>query len=398
MSFTKPSTAVKWAVSSMTGAPTLSGTAGSLITLLDAFLVNGFGTKAVDSAQVTDGICRLSFTGTSAALEHTVISVAGVTGDGVVLNGEQRVKVATASYIEFPCDLPDGPLTGSITFKIAPLGWEKVFSKTNVAVYRPTDLQSSRFYLRVDDTGTTQARVNIYESMTDVDTGFNPVPAASVVAGGYYWWKRSAAGAAGVEWALAGDSRGLYFAPMPWQAVGTVGGYGYITCYAGDGKSYRSGDAFSPVLTGATVANATSGSVHGNVFAAEGVAYRSLLRRSSGVGLSVTSERTAYGQYHSGQNGPFGPLPNATDNGLYLCPILYSDGGTLTANGVRGEFPGALSCLHSGVPATLGYGWGIERGQGIYAGKSLLRLHSDLQPNSGGNPGTGFIDITGPWR
>lgn len=77
MSFTKPSTAVKWAVSSMTGAPTLSGTAGSLITLLDAFLVNGFGTKAVDSAQVTDGICRLSFTGTSAALEHTVISVAG---------------------------------------------------------------------------------------------------------------------------------------------------------------------------------------------------------------------------------------------------------------------------------------------------------------------------------
>lgn len=392
------STSVKWAVSSMVGAPTLSGTAGSLIALLDAFLVNGFGTKAVDSAQVTGGVCRMAITGASAAKDHSVIQLTGVTGGGVALNGLQRVKTATPSYVEFACDLPDGSLTGTITFKIAPLGWEKIFSRTNVAVYRPIDLQSSRFYLRVDDTGTTQARVNIYESMTDVDTGFNPVPAASVVAGGYYWWKRSGAGAQGVEWALVGDSRGLYFAPMPWQAVGTTGSYGYVTCYAGDGKSYRSGDTFGPVLTGATDANSTGGSVHGNVFAAEAVTYRSLLRRSSGVGLSVTSERTAYGQYHSGQNGPFGPLPNVTDNGLYLCPILYSDGGTLVTNGVRGEFPGALSCLHSGVPATMGYGWGIERGQGTYAGKNLLRLHSDVQPNSNSNPGTGFIDITGPWR
>ena len=61
------STSVKWAVSSMMGAPTLNGTAGSMIALLDAFLINGFGMKAVDSAQVTGGVCRLNFTGASAA-------------------------------------------------------------------------------------------------------------------------------------------------------------------------------------------------------------------------------------------------------------------------------------------------------------------------------------------
>ena len=35
-------TAVKWAVSSMPGAPTLNGTAGSMIAVLDACLVSGF--------------------------------------------------------------------------------------------------------------------------------------------------------------------------------------------------------------------------------------------------------------------------------------------------------------------------------------------------------------------
>jgi hypothetical protein len=52
----------------MVGAPTLNGTAGSLIAVLDAFLVNGFATKAVDSAQVTSGVCRMAITGASAAV------------------------------------------------------------------------------------------------------------------------------------------------------------------------------------------------------------------------------------------------------------------------------------------------------------------------------------------
>ena len=89
------STSVKWAVSSMVGAPTLNGTAGSLIALLDAFLVNGFGAKAVDSAQVTGGVCRLAITGASAAVDHCVIQLAGVTGSGAVLNG---LNLAVSGY------------------------------------------------------------------------------------------------------------------------------------------------------------------------------------------------------------------------------------------------------------------------------------------------------------
>ena len=49
-------TKTKFFHSVMTGAPVLSGTAGSLITLLDALLVNGYGTTNVTSIVVAGGI------------------------------------------------------------------------------------------------------------------------------------------------------------------------------------------------------------------------------------------------------------------------------------------------------------------------------------------------------
>lgn len=376
MSFTKPSTAVKWAVSSMTGAPTLSGTAGSLITLLDAFLVNGFGTKAVDSAQVTDGICRLSFTGTSAALEHTVISVAGVTGDGVVLNGEQRVSAVSSSYVEFACDLPDGSLTGTITFKIAPLGWEKVFSKTNVAVYRSTDIAGTRAYYRVDDTNALYARVQMYESMSDVDTGAGVAPSAP--SGGFYWRKRSAAAATGVYWVLHGDSRGFYIsvAPNGASSTGTSNGYGLYTCFAGDINSYRSGDAWCAALTGAESEtwSATDGCVSNNASTAGVV----VARQSLGVGVSYKSKKAALsgGAAYSGGDAYFGTFPSRADNGLRLSPILLSDSASSFASGPRGEFPGVFHSPQTDLSSAFGADAGFQIGTGAFAGQVLSHVAS----------------------
>lgn len=395
MSFTKPSTAVKWTVSSMTGAPTLSGTAGSLITLLDAFLVNGFGTKAVDSAQVTDGVCRLSFTGTSAALEHTVITVAGVTGDGAVLNGEQRVSAVSSTYVEFACDLPDGPLTGTITFKMAPLGWEKVFSKTNVAVYRSTDIAGTRAYYRVDDTHTQYARVQMYESMTDVDTGVAAAPTSP--AGGFYWHKRSAAAATAVYWALSGDSRGFHIsaAPNAGSSAASANGYGLYTHYAGDAKSYRSGDAWCATLTGAP--SATYSDVNGCIFCAPGTAGLVVQRMSGGLGGGVQASRAVWGSAAavSGADASLGAFPSRTDNGLRLGPIALSD-GLMSAFGPRGEFPGAYHCPQSGVIAAMGADARQTDGQGELLGRRLLSVGAG---NLGGSAtGCGFFDITGPWR
>ncbi|MFZ7336180.1 hypothetical protein ACLS0R_07890 [Comamonas jiangduensis] len=391
------STAVKWAVSSMTGAPTLNGTAGSMIAVLDAFLVNGFGTKAVDSATVTDGICRMAITGASAAQDHCVIQLAGATGDGVALNGPQRVKAATASYVEFACDLPDGPLTGTITFKIAPLGWEKVFSKTNVAVYRSADVSGTRAYYRVDDTNALYARVTMYESMSDVDTGVGLGPLATVLPGGYFWHKRSAASATGVYWALLGDSRGIHIcvAPNASSTPLTSGGYGCYVHYMGDPNSYRSGDAWSAMLTGATTASYTD--LSGCIFSST-VAAKCLQRMSSGVGGAVQVARNTWGGVPVSGNDPSqGVYPSRTDNGLRLAPIVIGD-GAMNLYGPRGQLPGAYHCAQTNVISAFGSDAKITEGHGAFSNSLLLSIGCGNL--AGAAPGCGFFEVplTKSWR
>lgn len=389
------STSVKWAVSSMVGAPTLNGAAGSLIAVLDAFLVNGFGTKAVDSAQVTGGVCRLAITGASAAVDHCVIQLAGVTGSGAVLNGLQRVKTATASYVEFACDLPDGALTGTITFKIAPLGWEKVFSKTNVAVYRSTDPAGTRAYYRVDDTNALYARVQMYESMSDVDNGLAAAPATP--AGGYYWHKRSAAGATGVYWALAGDSRAFHLmaAPNAGAAVATSAGYGSVVYSAGDLKSYRSGDAWCGLLSGAPTV--TYSDTAGCLFSSAANTGLIAQRLSAGLGGAVACARSVTGASGSvsGADASLGPYPSRADNGLRLSPVVISD-GAMSLYGPRGEVPGLYHCPQTGVVASFGADVRLTPGSGALAGKVLLSIGCGNL--AGAAAGCGFVDVAGPWR
>lgn len=393
-------TSVKFAYADMAGAPVLNGVAGSLLTVLDAFLVSGFGLKSVDTATVSSGVCRLNFSsGVSAADKNAVILVAGASPAG--LNGEQKVTNLSSTWVEFATSLPDGPVTGSISFKIAPLGWEKVFTKTNVAVYRPTSPSSTRAYLRVDDTGTTVARVTIHESMTDVDTGFNKMPSNTTAPGGYYWWKRTTAGATATQYALVGDSAGVYVGLMPNQNAGSMSASGFSVCYAGDLKSYRSGDAYCAVLTGGnSSANVTgNSSIYGSVFVSEPVSTCTVMRRANGIGSSQTVDRAAYGSTVSGSNGSMGPAPAPVNNGLYMTPIVLSDGGTLATNGPRGECPGALCSTQTGLPGVVGTGVGQIAGTGIYASKTLLRLQIGIRIDGGvENPGTGFFNITDSWR
>ena len=47
---------VKWFTSDMRGAPVVSGTAGTLIAMLDACLVTGFGVVTATSVTVSGGV------------------------------------------------------------------------------------------------------------------------------------------------------------------------------------------------------------------------------------------------------------------------------------------------------------------------------------------------------
>lgn len=389
-------TSVKHFYSAMTGAPTLNGTAGSLIALLDAALVTGFGIKAVDSTTVSNGVCRLNFSsGISVAEDHCVIQLVGITGGGATLNGLQRVTAATASYVEFHCDLPDGSLTGTITFKMAPLGWEKVFSKTNVAVYRSTEVSGTRAYYRVDDTNALYARVQMYESMSDADTGVAAAPASP--AGGFYWHKRSAVAATGVYWVLRGDSRGFYIsvAPNAASSAAASNGYGLYTYYAGDINSYRSGDAWCAALTGSesTTWSVTDGCVSNNASTAGVV----IARQSLGIGVSYKSRKAALsgGAAYSGGDAYFGTFPSRPDNGLRLSPVLLSDSANSFASGPRGEFPGVFHCPQTDVIGVFGADAGFQIGTGAFAGQVLSHVASG--PVNAGSTGVLFWTLA-DWR
>lgn len=385
-------TSVKHFYSAMVSAPVVSGTAGSLIATLDACLVTGFGLKTVDSAAISGGVCRLAFSsGKSAAAQESVILVSGATNNAI--NGEQKVTRVGTDFVEFATAEAAGPVTGSITFKMAPLGWEKVFTGTNKAVYRPTDPNGTRPYIRVDDTNAVYARVQMYESMSDVDTGGGITPSLT---GGWYWHKSDNPKTTARFWLLIGDRRGFYFGqnPYDYSSSSAQNGYPLTTKYAGDLNSYKSGDAWRAVLTGVT---GTSTNVNEGCLlctASQGFAG---MRQSHGLGGTTGITRLIFGSTNaiSGNDGMLGSFPSRADNGLRLSPILLTDG--TSGYGPRGEAPGVYYCPQSGVYAGIGDSIVLTKGQGAFIGKTLLSVAVGT-PGGNTNQGIGFWDITGPWR
>ena len=382
-------TSVKFALSSMTGAPVISGQAGSRISAIKAFAVTGWGVKTVDAGgTISAGKCRLPFSsGASAAIVNSVILVSGATPGG--LNGEQKITAVSSTWVEFATALPDGAVTGSVTFKMAPLGWEEVFTKTNVSVFRPTDLQSSRPYIRIDDSNATYAIVQMYESMTDVDTGINGTPAR-------YWLGRSSASANAVSWTGAGDSRGMYIGVAPYATSATDFTYGQSVWYVGDIISDRKPDAYPAMLMSN---GSTSMSQDGVLF--YGVVSNSyLMRIAAGIGVASTTtvqSMISGGNVVSGGDSSWGAFPSRAAQALFVVPILVGDGGTLAGTGRRGQMPGARYCPQSGVQPTYGSVPAQIPGTDELLGKTLLTVAVGSSMSSAAN-GLGFIDVTGPWR
>ncbi len=214
-------TSVKFFTSAMLGAPILRGQAGSIIALLDACLVNGWGVQAASSCVVAGGVCTMTFPLDHAALVDSVIFVAGASLAD--LNGEQKVTVVEPNVLKFATALADGTATGTITAKMAPGGWEKKFTGTNLAVYKSLSVQANGHFLRVNDAGTTAARAVGYETMTAVSTGTLLFPTAAQVSGGHFWQKSGVAGTVPIDWLIACDGRTFYL--MPSWFIGNGDGY-----------------------------------------------------------------------------------------------------------------------------------------------------------------------------
>lgn len=384
-------TTVKTFDSTMSGAPVLSGTAGALINVVKTCLVDGFGAGAVQALSVAGGVATATYATSHPFRVGSVALIAGATP--AALNGQKLVLSTTSTTITFDATgVADGAASGSITSQLASAGWSQVFSGTNLSALKPSVVEATGCVLRINDAGTTNARVRAFESMSDINTGLGPTPMDSQVNGGLWWPKSNAASSAARPWVLVADARGFYL------GVDVQGTGRFTLLFAGDIASLKSGDAYGYLITGnqadqVNISAVPDGCCGWSHRSARGGAY--LVRAHTGIGQAIAAQRI--GAHHNGTTADvysgtagygFGSYPNGANNGLMVGAL------EVFGTGIRGTLPGLWHAVQAmeGVFSSLGFVDGTDDLQG----RRLMALRT-APPAGSVTPGTVWLDTTGPW-
>ena len=391
-------TSVKFITENMPGAPALSGTAGTLISVLDALLVTGFGLRTATSVVVAGGVATVTLASNAlnANLLHSVILVDGVAAPMADLNGEQRVTAASTTTLQFATAVADGTATGTITVKSAPAGWEKLYTGTNKAVYRSTHVQSAKHCLRVDDAGTTTARVVGYETMSDVDSGVGSFPTAVQLSGGGYVHKSTSANTTAVGYAFAADPRIVYWCPMPGTASSSDASYtpANVRGFGDPIALAPGGDAWATLLS----SGGSTFSDYSSLSGGEGETVGALVmaRALSGIGGAVVASAKPYVGSRVSRSGydydALGAAPSLVDGSLRLSR-MYVGEGTGSQITPRAEVPGVWYLPYNNASSLLQRGTIVQGADG----RKLLAIVTG-NGYSYTQRGAALIDITGPWR
>lgn len=226
-------------------APTLNNAAGSMLAVLDAVLVNGFGLKSVTSITVAGGVATVTCTGHqfTGGIGRKV-AIAGASPSE--LNGSHDVTVVNANTFTYPTTAAAGTATGTITAKRPSIGWTKPYTGTNTAMYGRTDPAATAMLMRVEDTAATPtyARMIGVESATDINTYTGPFPTTTQYAGAGLWMSKGVSNTTAKRWVAVGDGRTLYlFTDDTSYSFASYGGW-HMSVF-GDVESWRSGgDAY----------------------------------------------------------------------------------------------------------------------------------------------------------
>ena len=396
MAYTYP---VKWITSTMRGAPPVSGTPGTLIAALDAFLLTGWGTATAISVSVSGGVGTAMFAEGVFFEEQSIVLFGNVTTPAA-LNGEARVLSRTNNSITFETNAPDGVATtgSSITVRYAPVGnWAKPFLGTNLAAYRSTDVQASGHYLRVDDTGTMTARMVGYEAMTDINTGTGPYPTAAVIPGGGTFQKSTAANATAARYMFAADSRLMLWCMEPGTVssaanrVSNVRGFGEGLALAPAGDPWAT-FLSCPVSTGSYATGALSGGGESST-----AGFTACARGFSGLGAAVyltAAPFTGAVTGISGSDTTLGSSLSPVDGKVRLSRLYLRT--TANQDAPRAIVPGVAYVPHGGMTSLCAPG-DVLLGSGEWAGRRMMAVGT----SSGAiavPQGIAFVDITGPWR
>lgn len=385
---------VKRYYSEMTDAPTLSGTAGSLIALLDACLKDGFNVKAPTGATQTSGTATLSFSSSHGYAPGDVIALSGANESA--WNDEFLVLTTTTNSLTFAIGAgTTSPATGTLSCKIAPLGWTKPFSGTNKGAYLPK-AQYVQCYLRVLDDSTVPtsangrwAKVRGYESMSDVDTGTGPFPTVAQAANALSVMKSSTSNSVARNWWLVGDG-GIFYLGTGWSAT-------YATSYSGysfgDLASLRSGDAFSALLAADQDGGDTLPTYPGQKNLFSSLSTYTAVQSGKFIARKYDQSGTAVAAGFIGDNAVSAVIGGSGLSTLNLPNdgFMFAQVGVVESSYIRSRaLPGLYQPLHNMYCNHLD----IAPPSSDFPNRTIQAFNLSY----GSIPAQCLIDVTGPWR
>ncbi|PKF60613.1 hypothetical protein CW745_13865 [Psychromonas sp. psych-6C06] len=331
---------VKFYNESMQGAgQTGDSDAGTMIAILKACLVDGFGSLAPDSIvwDETELLAKASFSGGHAYEKDSVIACSGSAVTDY--NGEHRIIKVTSTEIWFELDtVPVAPASGSLEIKIAPLGWEITHSNgtNDILVFSPAG-NLGEVSLRIDNTAFsgwsgTYARlmkVAMVENVTDIDT-YETIYEHCWPATGRY---------SDHKWDLVGDNRFIF--SMPEYGAGKE-----QACFvAGYIDTLRAGDKYHFIMNHVPVSSASDGTYarwdqvnsaypYYNYFASNNVASQNYVaRRYHQLDAGDSWKKRGMGS----RGSDLFNYPDSATNGFYLntSPTIVQE----SDNTLRGYMP-----------------------------------------------------------
>lgn len=321
----------KFFSSNMQGAASLlGGTAGSMISVIDNCLINGFGTLTLTSLTYNSGtgLCTGTISGGHAYLKYSILTIAGANESG--FNGDVRILTVTSTTFTYtPLSTPSASTaTGTVTSNVTPIGgWTKQFSATGKGVYKSTDGDATGLAILIDQantatgwntSSTASAKIDFAESFTDISTAVNRWGTTGL------WWgfdTSSSNTTTARNWWLVGDSKFFYFA----SSRGNSATYNDVCarCF-GDIISIRPGDAYHCYGTATNSGASTGDTTNGTTFTSFGNSTNKYLARNyhQGPGTAGGQLATLFGHRLSDLwgygNNAFLPFPLSVNNGLLI--------------------------------------------------------------------------------
>lgn len=379
-----------------TGAPSLTGVAGSLVAVLDACLQDGYNSKTIQSITRSGATATVTY---ATAHNYAADGLAKVLISGcdqTEYNGIKQISNVSTNAFDFTVAGTPASGTGTMVSKVAPLGWSKTFSGTNKAVYRGNESTGTGLYLRVRDDNPSAdsaktAWMRGYETMTDVDTGTGLFPTVAQTADGVYLMKNNVDTGAR-PWVLVGDGFEFH---LFYAFHGTTYAGIYRQFHFGDPCSEMAADTYGCLIYGDTavagsIAPETSQTTH--TILATGISYQSghyFARTYTQIGSSVPAGKMgAYSIGGSTLGSTTAPLayPAPHNNGLYVAPLFVSDSSV-----IRAQLKGLYQPLQNRPLGNNGV---------LAANVSPIgrRLYAVATAYSAATPGETHLDIDGPWR